>query len=116
MKRAARLDANHHEIVRALEAVGARVQSLASVGSGCPDLVVGWRRRNILLEVKDGAKIPSKRRLTPDEERWHRTWSGQVAIVHNVTEALHAIGLDAHAGPFAHVVRALAEERERVGA
>ena len=46
-----RVDNNHTAIVLALRAIGATVQSLASVSGGCPDLVVGYHGRNVLLEV-----------------------------------------------------------------
>ena len=52
MRRAAKIDANQTEIVKALRQVGASVQSLASTGKGCPDLLVGFRGVNWLLEVK----------------------------------------------------------------
>lgn len=43
MRRAPRTDANQAEIVAALRTRGALVQSLAGVGAGVPDLLVGWR-------------------------------------------------------------------------
>lgn len=92
MRKTARVDANQSAIVDALRAVGASVQSLAMVGRGVPDLLVGFRAQNWLLEVKDGGKPASARRLTPDETAWHDGWRGQVATVASIEEALHAIG------------------------
>lgn len=93
MRRAAAVDGNQGLIVRVLRAIGASVQSIAPVGDGCPDLLVGWRRQTFLLEVKDPAQAPSARRLTELELRWHRTWNGlPVAVVHTPEEALQAIG------------------------
>ena len=91
MPRIARVDANQKAVVAALRAAGATVQHLHSVGQGCPDILVGYRGRNYLLEIKDGDKPPNKRRLTRDEGRWHRRWRGQVAVVESVAEALAAI-------------------------
>ena len=93
MRRAARIDENQPEIVRALLDAGCSVQSLASVGLGVPDLLVGHGNVNLLLEVKDGSKAPSERALTKDEKRWINMWRGQVRVVHNVEEALLACGL-----------------------
>lgn len=93
MRRAARVDDNQAEIVAALRRAGCSVCSLAGVGKGCPDLVVGLRGVTYLLEVKDGSKCPSKRRLTAGEQQWHENWRGHVAVVSSVDEALDAVGL-----------------------
>ena len=92
MRQAARIDANQPDIIKALRSVGASVQPLHTVGAGCVDLAVGFRGANYLLEVKDGRQPPSKRRLTPDEEKWHAEWRGHVAVVNSVDEALQEIG------------------------
>lgn len=93
MRRAAKIDANQNEIVEALRAVGATVQSLAACGNGVPDLLVGFRRGTWLLEVKDGHKPPSARELTPDQVRWHCDWTGcPCSVVNSVEEALAFIG------------------------
>jgi hypothetical protein len=92
MRRAARTDGNHEEIVKALRAVGATVQSLAAVGHGVPDLLVGYQGKTILMEVKDGTKSPSKRQLTEDQVKWIDAWSGgSVFIVDNVEAAWNAL-------------------------
>ncbi len=64
MRRRGKVDTNHHELVDALERTGHLVLSLASVGSGCPDLLT-WRydRGFRLIEVKHGRGA-----LTPDQE------------------------------------------------
>ncbi len=90
--RASRVDANQPAIVAALKGVGATVQHLHTLGQGCADLLVGYRGSNYLLEVKDGDKPPSRRRLTEDEKRWHAEWRGQVDVVENEQEALVVIG------------------------
>lgn len=92
MRRRAKVDANQAQVVAALRAVGATVLHLHTLGDGAPDLAVGFRGVTYLLEVKDGSKPPSARRLTPDEERWHAAWRGQSAVVDGVDGALRAIG------------------------
>ena len=86
-----RVDANQSTIVKSLRQVGASVQSLADLGKGVPDLLVGYRGRNWLMEVKDWKQPPSKRRLTPDEKKWHQAWGGQVHVVETFDEALKLI-------------------------
>ncbi len=93
MRRRPRTDANHAVIVAALRQAGATVLSLASLGAGAPDLCVGYRRRNVLLEIKDGSKAASRRRLTADEAAFAESWQGDpVQIVTDEFEALLAIG------------------------
>lgn len=92
-KYAARSDRNQPEIVKALREIGASVQHLHAVGRGCPDLMVGWRGQNYLLEVKDSEQPPSRRLLTKDESAWHSTWAGHVATVETVEQAYAAIGV-----------------------
>lgn len=76
----------------ALRSCGAVVHSLASVGDGCPDLLVGWRGMTILFEVKDGSKPPSKRRLTQEQVDWHAAWrGGTLAVVCDVESALRVL-------------------------
>jgi hypothetical protein len=93
MRLRAKVDANQGDIVRELRRAGCSVVSLAAVGKGVPDLLVGVRGRNYLLEVKDGAKPPSARRLTPDQRQWHLLWAGQVLTVTSAEDALRQIGL-----------------------
>jgi Holliday junction resolvase len=92
--RAARIDANHEQVVSALRAAGASVQSLAGVGKGVPDLLVGFQGKTLLMEVKDGRKTPSERRLTEDQVRWHGAWNGgPLAVVDGVDAALRMLGV-----------------------
>lgn len=91
MRRAARTDANQTAIVKALRQIGCTVQSLAAVGDGVPDLLVGAYGQTLLMEVKDGAKPPSARRLTEDQLVWHGAWTGgPVAIVTDIESAIRA--------------------------
>ena len=60
----------------------------SGAGKGFPDLVVGFRGRNYLFEVKNGEQVPSRRRLTAAQVGLHGNWQGQVAIVHSAAEIL----------------------------
>ena len=98
MRRAAKVDANQREVVVALRGAGASVQLLHAVGEGCPDLLVGYKGLNMLLEVKDGSKPPSAQKLTPQQEIWHRDWRGHRVVVNSTEAALAAIGVIATIG------------------
>ena len=84
MRRAARVDANHAEIVRALRKVGCSVVSLARVGNGCPDLLASLPGRTVLIEVKQpGGK------LNAEQQEFHATWRGLIATVWNAEQAVN---------------------------
>jgi Holliday junction resolvase len=88
MKYAAKADRNQPEIVAALRSIGARVVPTHTVGQGFPDLVVAIGSRTILIEIKDGQKVKSKRRLTPQQEEFHAAWTGEIYVVETIEEAL----------------------------
>lgn len=82
---AAKRDSNEAEIVAALRQVGATVGFIN--GADMPDLIVGFRGKNFLLEVKSGPY----RKLTDGQAEWHEDWAGQVAVVKSIEEALDVI-------------------------
>lgn len=88
MRRAAKIDDNQNEIVETFRKLGWTVQILSTVGKGCPDILIGRCGFNMLVEIKDGNKPPSKRELTPDQVKWHDSWRGQKCVIKNVDEAL----------------------------
>lgn len=89
MRRAARRDDNERDIINALVNVGCLVQQITQ-GDGVPDLLVGVPSgRLIIIEVKDGAKPKSQRRLTEKELAWHSKWERfPVFIVETIEEAV----------------------------
>jgi Holliday junction resolvase len=94
MRRAAKVDANQEQVVEALRAAGASVQTLAAVGKGVPDLLVGYQGQTLLLEVKDGRRPPSERRLTEDQLKWHGAWrGGPLAVVDGPEAALRMLAV-----------------------
>lgn len=86
--RRAKVDDNQAELVQELRQMGVSVTHLHAVGKGCPDILCGWRGRNWLFEIKDGAKPPSARKLTPAQNLWHATWSGQATVITTAQQAL----------------------------
>ena len=95
MKKHGRTDANQSEIVGFLRAIpGVTVTSLAAVGGGVPDLLVGHRGQNWLFEIKDPDKPPSKRKLTKAQKDFHTTWRGQIATAETFGEILLVIRED----------------------
>ena len=93
MRTSARTDANQDEIVKALRSIGALVISLAAIGKGCPDILVSWKGVLVLMEIKDGSKPPSQRKLTPMEVDFFDKWSGSpIFVVESVNDAVSILG------------------------
>jgi hypothetical protein len=88
MRRRGRVDGNQAQIVDDLRKFGASVQSLSSIGGGCPDLLVGYRGLNFLFEVKDPKQKPSDRILTEDELKWHSGWRGNCRTIESSEQAI----------------------------
>jgi hypothetical protein len=74
MRRAARRDANERRVIDALRACGAYVKQIND--EGLADLLIFYRGHTLIFEVKDGAKPPSARALTPAEQKFHDEWPG----------------------------------------
>jgi Holliday junction resolvase len=88
MRKYARTDRNHKEIVNALRSIGCSVLSLAALGKGVPDLLVARKYKTILIEVKDGTKPPSGQKLTSDQRDWIPKWGGLAVTVTSSEDAL----------------------------
>jgi Holliday junction resolvase len=88
MRRAARTDENQVEIVQAFRRMGYSVKPTHQVGDGFPDIVIGKNNMNTLIEIKDGKKPPSARKLTPDEVEFHKKWRGRVEIIESIDDAI----------------------------
>lgn len=89
---ARKTDDNQRAIVEALRKLGVWVWPTHALGGGFPDLLVWTRAKGfMLLEVKDGAKTESKRRLTPAEGSFLARCPGPVHVVSSLDEAIAVI-------------------------
>ncbi len=82
---AKRIDSNQNSIVKALRDHGATVR-VVSQGDGLPDLLIGYKGETALLEVKDGDKFPSQRKLTTAEQKFFDEWTGGILVIVNSVE------------------------------
>jgi Holliday junction resolvase len=80
----AKRDENELEIVNALRAAGASVAHLSS--KGIPDLLVCFRNKLYLMEVKK-----EKGKLTPEQVKFHENWKGEIYIVRTIDEAIEIL-------------------------
>jgi len=67
------------------------VQPLHAVGHGCPDLLVGYRGTNWLVEIKNPDKPAADRALNHEQLEWHSKWRGQVCKVETALEAVNIV-------------------------
>ena len=92
MRRASRRDDNEPAIIREMRAAGAYVKPINDGGTF--DLLVGYngpsgKFHTLLMEIKDGTKPPSARKLTPAEQKFHDEWPGDnLYIVTSIADAL----------------------------
>jgi len=75
MRQAAKIDSNQPEIVDSFKAHGASVK-YTPVGDGFPDLVVGYNKRNYLIEVKS-----EKGKLRKEQIKFFGDWNGQADVI-----------------------------------
>lgn len=95
MTRHHKVDANHYEIVRALEQIGVGVLDTSGASGGWSDLVTFQRGVMRAVEIKDGDKSASRRKLTIAQVRAHdlaRTHGCTIHVVTSVDEALRLHG------------------------
>lgn len=114
MRRASRLDANHHQVDTALQLHGWTTLSVASL-CGPFDLLVADNGGAWVCEVKDGDKPYSDRKLTKREVDFLMSWPGPAAVVCSPVEAIQA-GRDARTGKLGNgrqAVRRYVEANER---
>ena len=94
MRKYARKDGNQKQIEKELTGIGLAVHDLSPMGDGCPDLLVGFKGKNYLFEIKDPDQPPCKRKLTQFEQKWRDVWKGQVSTVMTTEEILQIINLN----------------------
>lgn len=77
----AKKDANHKEIVDALERVGVGVIDTSHVGGGFPDLICGRRGQNHLVEIKNPNTSYGRNGLNDLQTLFADTWRGESVFI-----------------------------------
>lgn len=90
MRRAARKDRNHAEVVKQFRKFGCSILDISQLHK-CADLVVSKNYKTVIVEVKDGEKPESERQLTPGEEKFSDTWQGVYIIVENLSDVIAVV-------------------------
>jgi hypothetical protein len=87
VRRAAKVDANHAEIVGYFRKFGCSVLNISQL-KNCGDLVVAKCQKTVIVEVKDGSKPPSARKLTKGEGEFSNAWQGIYAVVEDLSDVI----------------------------
>lgn len=86
MRRRGRVDANQAALVAYARARGASWVSLANVGDGVPDGLLGYQGHTWLVEVKTATG-----RLTPDQSQFLMLWRGSPVRIVRTVEDIEAL-------------------------
>jgi len=73
MKRAARKDSNHNQVMNAFIKRGWTVLDTWQIKNAF-DILITKNFQTIAVEIKDSAKCPSKRKLTEGEQKFKERW------------------------------------------
>jgi len=87
MSYAKRVDENQNLIKHTFIALGASVLNLSRVGQGCPDLLIGYKGKSVLVEVKS-----AKGTFTEPQIKFMQNWrGGAVSRIDSVDAAIRLI-------------------------
>jgi len=87
VRRAAKIDVNHGEIVSALRGCGVFVRSTAGVGDGFPDIIFAFHGGTYLAEIKT-----PKGTFTEQQLIFYAQWPGTVFILRSVEDVERLVG------------------------
>ena len=88
MRRAARTDNNHQDIIDTFRRMGFKVFDLSAVGKGMFDIIISKKGLNCLVEIKHGEKCKSAQKLTNAQEAFSEEWCGLRAVVNDTQSCL----------------------------
>lgn len=95
MKFKAKVDANQPLIVAAFRRMGCSVAHIHTVGKGVPDIIIAMKCKTgtvcKLVEIKDGDKVKSARKLTYHEQVFHEYWQDDIPIIKSVDDAINLV-------------------------
>tara|TARA_R110000751_G_scaffold303492_1_gene418210 strand:- start:516 stop:809 length:294 start_codon:yes stop_codon:yes gene_type:complete len=92
LRRAAKVDRNQPEIVKALRKVGA-VVLITSQLKNCFDILVLFQSRIYIVELKDGELPPSARKLTGGELEFKQKAESVGCTYHVITSIDEALAM-----------------------
>lgn len=86
-RRAAKVDANQSEIVKAFRDLGWYVLIISQL-KNCCDIIVSKKGRTIAIEIKDGKKSKSQQKLSEGELKFKSEWQGEYKLITCINDVL----------------------------
>ncbi len=90
-RRAARVDDNQSEVVACFRRLGWYVLIISQLKKCC-DIMVSKDGKTIAIEIKDGSKPPSARKLSEGEQEFKDNWLGRWELVESVDDVIKLNG------------------------
>ena len=84
-RRAAKVDDNQSEVVAYFRKTGWTVLIISQL-KNCCDIFVSKNGRTIAVEIKDGKKPPSARKLSDGEIKFKEGWQGEYALIESIED------------------------------
>lgn len=95
MKLRAKVDSNQPQIVSVFRKMGCSVAHTHQIGKGFPDIVISLKTKSgsktLAVEIKDGDKVKSARKLTYQETIFHEYWQDEIPIIETVEDAINLV-------------------------
>ena len=85
MRTAARVDDNQKEIVTEFRKLGFSVLLIHQL-KNCCDIIISRDKFTAVIEIKDGAKPPSQRKLTAGEQEFKDRWLGRYYLCESIQD------------------------------
>ena len=83
-----RVDENQSQIFHTFIALGASVCNLSTVGRGCPDALIGYKGKTVLVEIKRDSKAS----YTEPQIKFMQNWrGGTISRIDSVDAAIRLI-------------------------
>ena len=81
-----RVDSNQAELIKHFKSWGCSVLNISSL-KNCCDAFISLHGRTIAVEIKDGAKPKSARKLTEGEQKFKEEWQGAWRLCESIKDA-----------------------------
>jgi len=88
MRRAAKVDDNQGDIVALFRRLGWSVLLIHQIKNAC-DIMVAIDGITVAVEIKDGKKQPSQRKLTEGERKFKDGWNGHWHLIESEDDVIN---------------------------